>query len=242
MSNNNGQNEIFLENFDVVTEEEVYHALIELGWLLPRTEEELHRAKKALEGAECPPFPPELEDPTSLIERLRREQEAVLNQDAPENEKCNSHLHLVTENQTFSQAEGNCAGNSESKVVEFDDDAPSFPALLRREIPDETPSIVAENLGITRAFLKLVSDNRKSIPDSWREELAKEAKNLYSIDEARSRRTLTEYYSHQQIAASRAIPYSDQTMSWREILEKSGLSSESERHYRLLAEEEENQK
>lgn len=97
MSNNNEQNENFLENFDA-TEEEVYNALIDLGWLLPRSEEELRRAEKSLEGAECPPFPPELEDPAPLIERLRREQEAALNQDSLENEKQKSHLRLVAQN------------------------------------------------------------------------------------------------------------------------------------------------
>lgn len=113
--------------------------------------------------------------------------------------------------------------------------------MLRLEIPNETPSVVAENLGVTRPFLKLVSDNRKSIPNSWRDEIASEAKKVYSIDEARSRRTLTDYYSYQQVAASRTIPYSDQTLDWREILQKSGLPPEREQHYRRLAEEEEKQ-
>lgn len=238
MSNNNGENENFSENFDA-TEEEVYHALIELGWLLPRTEEELRRAEKALEGAGCPPFPPELEDPTPLIERLRREQEAALNQGSSENEKQKSHLRLVAKNQTPLETKENRIEISESEAAEFEDDAPSFPALLHLEIPDETPSVVAVNLGVTRPFLKLVSDNRKSIPSSWRNELVKEAKKVYSIDEARSRRSLTDYYAHQQIAASRAIPYSDRTMDWREILQKSGLPPEREQHYRRLAEEEE---
>ena len=240
MSNNNGQNENFEENFDA-TEEEVYNALIELGWLLPRTEEELRRADKALEGAECPPFPPELEDPAPLIERLRREQEAALNQSSLENERSNNHLRLIAKNHIFSTTEEICANNSESETAEFADDAPSFPALLRLEIPDATPSVIAENLGVTRPFLKLVSDYRKSIPNSWRNELAKEAKKVYSIDEARSHRTLTEYHSYQEVAASRAIPYSDRTMDWREILQKSGLPPEREQHYRRLAEEEERQ-
>jgi hypothetical protein len=241
MSNNNEQNENFSENFDA-TKEEIYNALIELGWLLPRTEEDLRRAEKALEkAADCPPFPPELEDPLPLIERLRQEQEASLNQESIKNEAQKSHLPLVAGTQTFSKAEENPVEISKTEGIKFEDDAPSFPALLRREIPDETPSVVAENLGVTRAFLKLVSDNRKSIPNSWRNELAREAKKVYSIDEARSRRTLTEHYSYQQIAASRAIPYSDRTMDWREILQKSGLSPEREQHYLLLAEEEEKQ-
>lgn len=238
MSNNNGQNENFLENFDA-TEEEIHNALIDLGWLLPRTEEELRRAEKALESAECPPFPPELEDPTPLIERLRKEEESALNLSSLKNEKSNSQLHLIAGNQTSSKTKEHVIGNSESEEIEIKDDVPSFPALLRREVPNETPSMVAEKLGVTRSFLKLVSDNRKFIPNSWRNELASEAKNVYSIDEARSYQTLSEHSSHQQIAASRALPYSGRTMSWQEILQKSKLSPEREQYYRLLAEEEE---
>ena len=240
MSNNNGQNENFSENFDA-TEEEVHNALIDLGWLLPRTEEELRRAEKSLEGAECPPFPPELEDPAPLIERLRREQEAALNQDSPENEKQKSHLRLVAQNQTFLETKENHIDISESETVEFVNDAPSFPALLRLEIPDETPSVVAGKLGVNVGFLKLVSDYREFVPDSWRDELAREAKNVYSIDEFRSRRTLKEPLSYQPIAASRAIPYSNRKMDWREILQKSNLHPDREARYRRLAEEEEKQ-
>lgn len=225
MNSNNRQNENLFENFDA-TEEEVYNALIDLGWLLPRTEEELCRAEKALETVECPPFPPELEDPAPLIERLRKEQEGNSKSDPHDNQKAKTALRLVANNQAVSESS--------------EDDAPSFPVLLRRIVPNETPSVVAGKLGVNVGFLKLVSDHREFIPDSWCDELAKEAKNVYSIDESRSRRTLKERPTYQQqIAASRAVPYSNRKMDWREILQKSNLEPEREAHYRHLAEEEE---
>jgi hypothetical protein len=74
MNNINGQNKNLFENLNA-TEDEVYNALIELGWILPRNEEDFRRAEKALEGTECPPLSPKLKDPTSLIERLRKEEQ-----------------------------------------------------------------------------------------------------------------------------------------------------------------------
>lgn len=221
MSNSKRQNKEFIENLEA-TEGEVYNALIELGWLLPCNEEEMIRAEKALEGIECPTLPAELENPAPLIERLRKEE---LSAKTLENEKPQSPLRLVVNNQSDAKTQTK--------------EAPSFPALLHLEVPNETPSVVAGNLGVTRDFLKLVSDNRETIPNSWRNELAEKANKVYSIDKARSKRLLSQTF-FQQIAASRAIPYSDNQMNWKEILQKSKLSPESERLYRELAEEEEN--
>ena len=96
MSNNKRQNEEFIENFEP-TEGEIYNALIELGWLLPRNEEEMIRAEKALEGVECPALPAELENPAPLIERLRKEESA---QKALATEKLENSLGLSVINQS----------------------------------------------------------------------------------------------------------------------------------------------
>lgn len=242
MKNHNGQNENYIENASA-TEEDFYNALIELGWLLPRNEKELQRAEKALETVECPPFPPELEDPAPLIERLRKEQENDINQNSGEKEKAKNHLQLVPENRTkIETEEDSITGMENMEVAEGEETAASFAALIRREVPEKTPSVAAENMGVTRTFLKLVSDNRESIPNSWRDELAKEAKAKHSIAEWRSKQTLTKHSSYQQIAASRSKPYSNKKMDWQEILQKSGLTPERELHFRHLAEEEEKKK
>jgi tetratricopeptide (TPR) repeat protein len=51
-------------------EDQIYDALIEKGWLIPQTEEDVHRAELALAQIECPPLPPELADPYWIIDRL----------------------------------------------------------------------------------------------------------------------------------------------------------------------------
>lgn len=51
-------------------DERIHDALIEMGWLIPRTEEDVHLAEAALEQVECRPLPAELADPYRLIRRL----------------------------------------------------------------------------------------------------------------------------------------------------------------------------
>jgi hypothetical protein len=48
----------------------IYDALIERGWIIPQTEEEVKRAERALARVELPPLSPELADPYRLIHRL----------------------------------------------------------------------------------------------------------------------------------------------------------------------------
>lgn len=54
------------KNFDDL----VYEALIEKGWLIPRTEEDVLRAECALEPVEHSPLPQEISDPYRIIDRL----------------------------------------------------------------------------------------------------------------------------------------------------------------------------
>lgn len=53
-------------------DKKIYDAFIELGWLIPQTEEEVQRAEKALENAECPPLPNGLADSSKILERIRK--------------------------------------------------------------------------------------------------------------------------------------------------------------------------
>ncbi len=48
----------------------IYDALIERGWIIPQTEEDVERAERALAHVELPPLSPELADPYRLIHRL----------------------------------------------------------------------------------------------------------------------------------------------------------------------------
>lgn len=51
-------------------DERIYNALIERGWIIPQTEEEVERAERALTHIELPPLSLELADPYRLIHRL----------------------------------------------------------------------------------------------------------------------------------------------------------------------------
>jgi hypothetical protein len=53
-------------------DKKIYDAFIELGWLIPQTEEEVQRAEKTLENAECPPLPNGLADSSKILERIRK--------------------------------------------------------------------------------------------------------------------------------------------------------------------------
>jgi hypothetical protein len=48
----------------------LHDTLIELGWLIPQTEDDVRLAEAALERAECRPLPAELADPYRLIHLL----------------------------------------------------------------------------------------------------------------------------------------------------------------------------
>jgi tetratricopeptide (TPR) repeat protein len=52
---------------DKSLEDLIYDALIEEGWLLPQTEEDILRVERALARIKCAPLPPELSDPYRFI-------------------------------------------------------------------------------------------------------------------------------------------------------------------------------
>jgi hypothetical protein len=60
-------------------DKKIYDALIELGWLIPQTEEDVQRAEKALEDVEFPPLPSELDDSSRILERIRERKEKQKN-------------------------------------------------------------------------------------------------------------------------------------------------------------------
>jgi hypothetical protein len=66
------QDKDFNEKFDRL-DGEMYRIFVEMGWIIPRTEEEVMLAEKRLKEAEIPPFPEELKDPSGLIAQLRKE-------------------------------------------------------------------------------------------------------------------------------------------------------------------------
>lgn len=66
------QDKDFNEDFDRL-DGEMYRTFVEMGWIIPQTEEEVFLAEKQLKEAEIPPFPAEIKDPSGLITQMRKE-------------------------------------------------------------------------------------------------------------------------------------------------------------------------
>lgn len=54
---------------------EIYKSFVELGWVIPQTEEEVAIADKALREIQIPPVPAGVKDSSPLIAQLKRERE-----------------------------------------------------------------------------------------------------------------------------------------------------------------------
>lgn len=60
------------EEFDQL-DAEIYKTFIELGWVIPQTEDEVMISEKALQNIQIPSIPAGIKDSSPLIERLRKE-------------------------------------------------------------------------------------------------------------------------------------------------------------------------
>jgi len=56
------ETEIFYDDFDA----KIYEAMLELGWIIPKTEEEVEIAERGLKDVEIPPF-----DFDGCLERIK---------------------------------------------------------------------------------------------------------------------------------------------------------------------------
>lgn len=123
----------------------------------------------------------------------------------------------------------------------FDDDnreqtPPSNLLSLVRQETTDTPSKIAQNLGVTVPFLKSCSDFSDVVPKRCKEELIERAANVYSIDKYRVREVV-EHPKHLQKAASRDRPYSNKTLTFEQIVKTSSMDEDSQAFWLALAEE-----
>lgn len=199
MNNINGQNKNLFGNLNA-TEEEVYNALIELGWILPRNEEDFQRAEKAFEGTECPPLSSELKDPTSLIERLRKEQETESTQNnkdlAPERSKLQGNIAL--------------------------DLAPTLLSLLR-QATKISQSLIAQRLEVTIPFMRGCSDFHDSVPEQCKQELIERTFREFNFIDKSLIEKVVRHPGQVATAGFRDSSYSGKRMNFEEIVEKSGM-------------------
>jgi hypothetical protein len=213
-------------------DQQIYEALIEMGWLIPQTEEDVRIAEEALNQLECPPLPPALADPSRFIHRLdeRTEEDDENSPDSVENSDAGVAANPATVI-PFRLAKQPDQGEVASSSV--------LPYLgMLCEVTGETPSLIARELGVTAPFLTLIVQHRESVPNSWRTELVERAAARWGVDRSLARRSL-EHPDQQEIAASRRAAYSTKKISYREILRRSGLGPEAQKYWIALAEAEE---
>lgn len=210
---------------------QIYEALIEMGWLIPQTEEGVRLAEEAMEESECPPLPPALADPSRLFHLLDENLE-----EGNESSSVAAESSKADAASNFTHVLAFSPGSPANSDVAEPYPVPPFLGLLR-EVTGETPSVIARELDVTVPFLTLIVQHRDSVPGSWRTEMIERAAVRWSVDRRRVRRSL-EHPAQQEIAASRSAPYSTERISCREILKRSGLKPEAQKYWLALAEAE----
>jgi superfamily I DNA/RNA helicase len=208
---------------NTISEKRIYEALIEAGLIIPQTEDDIRRAEEALAQIECPLLPPELSDPYLIINELDELKEDVRTDETPVN-KCPTNkqpLRLV-----------HPVGNEESISTPFI----SKPYL--GYVSDETgepPSAITQCIRTSRQFLILVTQNSDSVDDCVRDEIAD--RTVKRWPQLNRNRVLTSLKtSSERIAASRNKPYSPGTLSFEQILDRSGMGEQEKDFWRNLNE------
>lgn len=212
-------------------DQRIYEALIEMGWLIPQTEEDVRLAEEALSQLECPPLPPALADPSRLI-HLLDERTGENHENSPGAAE-NSDADVETNPATVIPFRP-------AKNVDYKrgTSSPVLPYLgMLCEVTGQTPSVIARELKVKVPFLTLIVQHRESVPDSWRTEMVERAAAKWGVDRSLARRSL-EHPDQQEIAASRRTPYSTKRISYREILRRSGFGPEAQKYWIALAEAE----
>lgn len=130
-----------------------------------------------------------------------------------------------TSNNDEGGTDENSSGNS----------APNLLSLVRGETTD-TPSKIAQNLGVTVPFMKSCSDFPQAVPESCKEELIERATNVYSIERHRVKEVV-ERPKYLQKAASRDAPYTNKKMTFEQIVMTSGMNRDSQDFWLALAKE-----
>jgi len=213
-------------------DQQIYEALIEMGWLIPQTEEDVRLAEETLNQLEYPPLPPALADPSRFIHLL---------DDGTEEDGENSPSTVESRDDGVAANPATVIPFRPAKQANHGEVASSQvrPYLgMLCEVTGQTPSLIAGELDVTVPFLTLVVQHRESVPDSWRTELVERAAAKWGVDRSRARRSL-EHPDQQEIAASRRTAYSMKKLSYREILKRSGLRPEAQKIWIALAEAEE---
>jgi hypothetical protein len=204
---------------DQAMEEQIYDALIDKGWIIPQTEEEVLRAEQALAQVECSPLPPEMADPYRLFDRL---------EDDPGEEQLLRALSAGESRQTAAPV-----GEAGQEAAGATDEHASVLADLR--VRTRLPaSQIAVRMGVTVPFLSAVGRYPKVVPIGWRRELDARAERGLGTQSGVVMSSFERPYQA-QMAASRDEAYDAERMTPERILDQSGMGEEERREWFRLA-------
>ncbi len=113
--------------------------------------------------------------------------------------------------------------------------APTLLALIC-QVTTDTPSYIAQKLGITTSFMKLVNDHCRSIPTPWKWRLINLVCENYPLEE-KAVESVIENPQTLQKAALREKEYTTKEISPEEILKISKLNDEAQKYWLKLIQE-----
>lgn len=207
-------------------DEQIYDALLEKGWIIPQTEEDVRQVEAYLEQESCAPTPPEIADPYAIIHRL---------DEIDEEESSRQPLELPGQRGAQLSPTISPAATGGRDAAAAGRVGVSLLAELRG-LTSLPATQIAQQLDVPVTFLADVGRHPKVVPISWRREL-----------DARSERKLgtapgvvmnaLEHPYQAQMAASRDAAYDTEELTLEKMLNRSGMDGETKRFWMLLASE-----
>jgi hypothetical protein len=206
---------------DESLEDQIYDALIERGWLIPQTEEDVLRAERALAQAECSPLPPELADPYRIIDRL------------DDDANVDVVLEALAPGECAAAAPSGNAANAEATGAQAAHVSVLAELRARTKLP---ASQIALKMDVPVPFLSAVGRYPKVVPISWRRELDARAERKLGTDKGVVMSAFERPYQA-QMAASRDGAYHTEQLTPEKILDRSGMDEKNKRYWLALAAE-----
>ncbi len=205
-------------------DKKIFNAFVDLGWLDSKKEEKDSKAKSKQE--QCPSLPAELSDSSLVLERIRnRKNKNRINSD-----------EAKELNQTTATTANTQISNLADRYDVLLDLTPTLLSLIRHATKD-FPSIIAQKLGVTVAFMRGCSDYSGSVPKSCKKELIDRTCDAFHFLEREKVRQVVENPKLIATAGFRDTPYSGNQMSFEEIVEKSGMNEKAQKFWLELARE-----
>lgn len=186
----------------------IYRAMLERGWILPRTVEEIEI----------------VEDESD---------ESVEVDDLPDAETLLKRVAAPSSFQTQAEAQGQSSkvkGSNARKTAN-----PQSVLVFLRHQTKQRPSEIAAALQVTVPFL---SDLGPQTPPAWQRKMVLEVKHKFSQVSVEELQQAFENPRELSLAAFREAAYEHQELTPEQILERSGMSDEAKAIWRALLEEE----